>query len=100
MKIGDFSSESGVLDPLAASIGEFLRLLLPDDQLHRLELRTLTELESFWRQHHAAYSHVVITGHGSREGYGTASGAWRKGRLSQRILCPVRLATVPTRPGG
>jgi hypothetical protein len=67
IRIGDLKSESGVLDPLAKSIWEFFRLLLPDDQIHLLRLRTVHELHDFWTKHHGAYSHIVIVGHGTSD---------------------------------
>ncbi len=67
VRIGDMESESGVLDPLAQSIWEFFRLLLPVDQLELLRLRTVHELRTFWAGHHSAYSHLVLIGHGSSD---------------------------------
>jgi hypothetical protein len=48
IRVGDLQSESGVLDPLAHSVLEFFRLLLADDQIELLSLRTLQELKVFW----------------------------------------------------
>jgi hypothetical protein len=67
VRIGDLQSESGVLDPLAESIWEFFRLLLPDDQLELLRLRTVHEFRTFWTQRHGAFSHVVLVGHGASD---------------------------------
>lgn len=68
VNIGDFSSATD-LQFLAESISAYFRLLLPDDHLKRIDLRTLSELEQFWAAEHAGASHVVLTGHGSMDGF-------------------------------
>lgn len=68
VRIGDLQTELTLLDPLASSVLQFFRLLLPDDQVLRLEVRTPDELVDFWGRHHAGYSHVVVVGHAGPTG--------------------------------
>jgi hypothetical protein len=66
IEIGDFESEAATLDPLAKSVLQFCRLLVPDDQLRSVKVRSLVELTQFWAKNHGAYSHVILIGHGDR----------------------------------
>src|SRR2546427_6152833 len=50
VRIGDFETELGLLDPLAKSLLQYLRLLLPDDSVRLLELRSLGEVDAAWPQ--------------------------------------------------
>jgi len=63
--VGDFRTEATLLNPLAKSVLQFLRLLLPDDDVRSINIRTLAELGAHWSAQHAVTSHVVIIGHGS-----------------------------------
>lgn len=65
LRIGDLNTETALLDPLAKSVLQFLRLLIPDGDLRSLTLRTTTELEAHWASNHGGTSHVVLIGHGS-----------------------------------
>src|SRR3954470_10876490 len=40
LRIGDLASETALLDPLAKSVLQFLRLLLPDDHVRVVQIRT------------------------------------------------------------
>jgi len=64
LRIGDFDTEVTLLDPLAGSIHQYCRLLVPDDQLKSVYLRTWSELQFIIERHHAAYSHWILIGHG------------------------------------
>lgn len=64
LRLGDLSTEETLLDPLAKSQLHFGRLLLTDDTVRLLEVRSLQELEKFWQREHANYAQVVIIGHG------------------------------------
>ena len=64
VRIGDFD-EATMLDPLAKSILQFSRILLPEDHVRLIQVRTLGELEHFWRQLHSVHEQVVLIGHGS-----------------------------------
>jgi hypothetical protein len=66
IRIGDYDTEATLLDPLAKSVLQFSRLLLSDDYVRIIHIRTLEELESFWGMNHASYEQVVLIGHGSR----------------------------------
>jgi hypothetical protein len=66
--IGDYETETGLLDPLAKSVLQFCRLLVPDDQVWAFKLRGINELKIFWSRDQAAYSHVVLIAHGRQDG--------------------------------
>lgn len=65
ISIGDFSTEETLLNPLAKSILQFSRLLLEDDSVMLVKVRSIGELSEWWKLNEAAYSHVVLIGHGS-----------------------------------
>jgi hypothetical protein len=67
LRIGDFGTETTLLDPLAKSVGQFCRLLLPDDYVRFVELRSVPELRGLWQREHANATIVVINGHGSKD---------------------------------
>ncbi|MBI3774263.1 MAG: hypothetical protein HY273_01690 [Gammaproteobacteria bacterium] len=68
INIGDLETEHTLLDPLAKSIAQFCRLLVPDDQIRSIRVRSMAELQKFWSKNQEAYSHVVWIGHGSETG--------------------------------
>jgi hypothetical protein len=68
MTVGDYETESVLLDPLAKSILQFCRLLIPDDQVKAVKLRSLAEFTFFWARDQAAYSHIILIAHGSPSG--------------------------------
>jgi hypothetical protein len=68
VRIGDYATEATLLDPLAKSLLQFCRLLLPDDMLLLREVRSLRELRRFWSTDHPAHSHLVLIGHGREDG--------------------------------
>jgi hypothetical protein len=74
--IGDLSTEETLLNPLAKGVLQFSRLLLDDSSVTSLRVRALGEFGKWWCINHAAYSHVVLVGHGSPNaihfGYGDA----------------------------
>lgn len=65
VRVGDLATEPGLLDPLAKSILQYFRLLLSDDMVDLIEVRSTKELDHYWQKQHAKYSHVVLVGHGS-----------------------------------
>ena len=67
VRIGDFGSELEFLDPLAQSVRDFCRLLLPPDQLRFFQVRTLRELAHVFQTYHPAYSHWILVGHGATD---------------------------------
>jgi len=68
IRIGDFATEVATLDPLAKSVLQFSRLLLEDSSVRLLEVRSLDELSEWWRINEAAYTQVVLIGHGAPDG--------------------------------
>ncbi|MCT7655981.1 hypothetical protein MBH78_17970, partial [Oceanimonas sp. NS1] len=65
ISIGDFETETALLDPLSKSVLQYARLLMPDDALLYIKLRSVSELKTYWQRDQAAYTHVVLIGHGS-----------------------------------
>jgi hypothetical protein len=63
IRIGDLLTETTLLDPLAGTISQFFKLLLPDDQLRTYYIRTADELYDIYGAHSAAYTHIVVIGH-------------------------------------
>lgn len=74
INIGDFATETTLLDPLAESVLQYCRLLVPDDFIMSVKVRSLAEIRKFWKQHHQAYSHVILVGHGGQSGITFANG--------------------------
>lgn len=64
LRIGDYA-EGHLLDPLAKSVLNFSRMLLPPDAVRIEELRTKTEFDVLWTRYHAMCQQVVLIGHGS-----------------------------------
>jgi hypothetical protein len=67
LRIGDFDTETTLLDPLTKSLLQYCRLLLPDDMVVLREVRSRGELRHFWERDHAAYSHLIVLGHGRKD---------------------------------
>lgn len=65
VRFGDLATETTLLDPMAKSLLHFARLLLTDDSVRLLEVRSLSELDKFWAANHHGFAHVVMIGHGS-----------------------------------
>lgn len=76
-RIGDFRTEQALLDPLLKSVLHFCRLLLPEDFVLAREVRSLAELEHYQRQLNAGESHVILIGHGRRNGLRFGVGDWQ-----------------------
>lgn len=66
IEFGDYASELALLDPLATSVHQYLRLLIGDDYVRQVKVRSMAELRLAWAKEQAAYSHVVLIGHGSQ----------------------------------
>jgi hypothetical protein len=75
--IGDFSTEETLLNPLAKSILQFSRLLLDDSSVTAIRIRAIGELGAWWIKNQAAYSHIVLIGHGSPNDINFAYGGKR-----------------------
>lgn len=90
--IGDLETETGLLDPLAKSVLQYCRLLVPDDYLRSYKVRSLAELKSIWTKDQGAYSHVIVVGHGSPSGIKFSVDGWVKADVLESAL------TVPAAP--
>lgn len=65
VEFGDYSTELALLDPLTTSVHQYLRLLVGDDYVRYVKVRSLDELRLVWAREQVAYSQVVMVGHGS-----------------------------------
>jgi len=65
--IGDFETENILLDPLAKSVLQFMRLLVEDAVIHYWKIRKVSELEFLWAKNADAASHVIFLGHGAHD---------------------------------
>ncbi len=65
LRIGDLSTETTLLDPLGKSVLQYLRLLISDSQVQMLHVRTEAEVRAFMNTTGAAFSHVILIGHGT-----------------------------------
>jgi hypothetical protein len=68
IRIGDYN-EDGLLDPLAKSVLNYCRMLLPGDSVRLAELRTIEELQHLWGTHHGIAKQVILIGHGAPGGF-------------------------------
>lgn len=75
--IGDLETETGLLDPLSKSVTQFCRLLAPDDHVRFYKIRSIEELGTIWAREHAAYSHVILIGHGNGTALRFATNGWQ-----------------------
>lgn len=66
--IGDFSTEDTTLDPLRKSVFNYLKLIVDTELIRELKVRSLKEIDIFWKKHHPNYSHVIVIGHGEGDG--------------------------------
>jgi hypothetical protein len=86
INIGDFETEHTLLDPLAKSVAQFCRLLVPDDQIRQIRVRSTGELVKFWQREQSAYSHVIWIGHGSENGIKFAVDGWKTAGETAELL--------------
>lgn len=61
---GDFGSEPYTFDPLAKNILHHLRLVLGPDEAVGVKVRSVKELEIFWKKEQPEISHAIFVGHG------------------------------------
>lgn len=97
LRIGDYDTEYTLLDPLAKSILQFLRLLMPDDGVLLREVRSRPELEYYWQREHGAYSHVILIGHGRKDAVRFGEDDWVNADDLAKILSapnPFRKALI------
>lgn len=86
INIGDFETEHILLDPLAKSVGQFCRLLVPDDQIRQVRVRSLEELKIVWKKEQAVYSHIVWIAHGNNEGMKFGVDGWVSAGVIEETL--------------
>ncbi len=65
LRIGDMETEDTLLNPIAKSVLQYLRLLVPDDQVNYIPLRTTQELYALYELLAPSFTHFVIIGHGA-----------------------------------
>lgn len=86
VNVGDFLSEAMLLDPLAKSVTQFCKLLVPDDQIRSVRIRSVEELRTFWAAHQAVYSHVIWVGHGRETGLKFGVDGWVDAETLGQVL--------------
>lgn len=74
LKVGDLTTETSLLDPLAKSILQYLRMLVPDEVIESLTVRTGEELAAYMNVHGPAISHVILVAHGTPDSLVTLPG--------------------------
>jgi hypothetical protein len=94
IRVGDFRSESTLLDPLVDSLGAYFNLLLPLERHWIWKIRTLDELEEQWETNHSLLTHVVLIGHGSSKAFDFVGGAMTGDELGA-ALTALAPATPP-----
>ncbi|MGU5200747.1 hypothetical protein RGT51_20855 [Pseudomonas aeruginosa] len=90
LTFGDLSTEDTLLDPLAKSVLQYCRLLVPDDQVKAFKIRSLIELSSIWTKEHKNYSHVIFVGHGKSTGFMISNEGWAVPEQMQKALSQKR----------
>jgi hypothetical protein len=65
LRVGDLSTETSLLDPLAKSVLQYLRLLISDAEVRMLHVRTANEVRAFMAADGTMFSHVILIGHGT-----------------------------------
>lgn len=68
IRVGDFQTESSLLDPITKSVRHFLRLLIPDDQVSLHYVRTEAEFLDVFHRTSSVFTHYVFVGHGVAAG--------------------------------
>ena len=65
VRIGDLSTETALLDPVARSLAHFMRMLLGHDFFKVFYIRTEDELRAMWSQEGSGTTHLLLLAHGS-----------------------------------
>lgn len=86
--IGDFETELSLITPLSKSILQFSRLLLPDDHIVSVTIRSLEELSDWWNRYHKSYTHVILIGHGDSAALYFGVGGAKKPADIDALLSP------------
>ncbi len=74
--IGDYFTETALLDPLSKSMLQFCRLLLNDDYVRLIKVRSIDEFEYFWDKENLAYKYIILIGHGDKQALNFAVNNW------------------------
>lgn len=90
ISVGDFSSEDSLIFPLSKSALQYCRLLLPDEHITHVRIRAIGELGEWWSKNQAAYTHIILIGHGSSCGITFGVGGERTADHFQRRLVAER----------
>lgn len=67
VQIGDYQTEETLLVPLKKSIFNYSRLILPDDYIRCISVRTTKEFQYFWKKNNALISHLILIAHGKND---------------------------------
>lgn len=86
LTLGDLQTEATLLDPLAKSVLQYCRLLVPDDYVRAYKIRSIKELKKVWMAEQINYSHVIFIGHGSQQGFMFAINGWASPELIDQAL--------------
>jgi len=79
IRVGDAATEEVLLDPLYKSVLQYCRLLLPDDSVRGVAVRSMAELQLLWGKDHSVYGHIVLIGHGRDDAIQFATDGWIDG---------------------
>lgn len=69
LRVGHFVTEETALDPLAKSLLQFSRLLVDDQVVRLVEVRTAAEIQAIWAKVGPLTSHVILIGHGRSDSF-------------------------------
>lgn len=86
LTVGDLETEATLLDPLAKSVLQYCRLLVPDDYVRSYKIRSLEELKKIWGMEQKNFSHVIFIGHGSLEGIKFSNIGWASPEQIEQAL--------------
>lgn len=86
LSVGDLATETSLIDPLSKSVLQYLRLLLPDDQIRRERVRTMAELSEVWATNHGMASHVVLIAHGGPTAVRFVDPGWVDAAALRQVL--------------
>lgn len=87
LRIGDFE-EDNLLNPLAKSILNYAKMLLPGDSVKLVSVRTVREFVHFWGKCHGMCKQMILIGHGYREGFVFGKKNVRAARFRAMIEAP------------
>jgi|APMed6443717190_1056831.scaffolds.fasta_scaffold110265_2 hypothetical protein len=68
IQLGDFDTEELLLEPLFEAITHTTSLVLMSEYVWKRRVRSLAEFSKFWQEFSGVLSHLVLVGHGSKNG--------------------------------